>query len=258
MMERAALACLAALALAACSAPSIVITPRVSRLDIGGDVGAQQGSSVAASASIGSLGLDADPSVFGGRVDIEGAGHWTFSAQQSTHDGQGFADAQLSSGSGTINVGDPVASQFDLGLYSGAVTFDLAPTDAIELGLGVGVTALDVKARFTDQLSSQTVSTDEVLPVPFLAGRVGFDLGSFEVSSLVGWIRVDYDGNQASFLDVDSMARVRFLGDSDRVAGYFAVGYRFLNVSAEYSKDGDAIDVDVDFDGPWIGLALSF
>lgn len=258
LADRAALSCLAALALAACSAPSVVITPRVSRLDIDGDVGAQVGSSVSTSASVDSLGLDTDPSVFGGRVDIEAAGHWTFSAQQSKHGGSGVADAQLSSGTGTINVGDPVDSKFDLGLYSGAVTFDVVPTDAIELGIGLGVAAMSVKARITDMVSNETVSTDELLPVPFLAARLGFDVGSFEVSGLVSWMQLDIDGNHASFVDVDSMARVRVIGDGDRVAGYFALGYRFLNVGAEYENDGDAVDVDIDFAGPWVGLSLSF
>lgn len=258
MAGRAAISCLVALALAACSAPSIIITPRVSRLDIGGDVGAQQGTSVSASASASSLGLEADSSTFGGRVDIVAGAHWTLSAQSSSHGGQGVADAQLSSGAGTINVGDPVDSQFDLALYSGAVTFDLIPTDMFELGIGLGVTALDVDARFTDLSNSATVTTSEILPVPFLAGRLGFKLGACEVSGLLGWIHINYDGDEASFLDFDGMARVRVLGDGDRVAGYLALGYRFLNVQAEYADNGNAVDVDVDFDGPWVGLSLSF
>lgn len=258
MSQRPLIAGLFALALTACSAPSLVLTPRLSRLDIDGDVGIQQGSAISAKASIDSLGIDEDTSVPSGRIDLVAGGHWTISAQQSSHDGDGVADAVLSSGSVTINVGDPVRSEFDFGLYSGAVTFDLVPGDTVEVGLGLGVALLDLDARFTDQLTSQEVQTDEIVPVPNLAGRVGVNLGPVEVSGLVNWIKVDYRDTEASYMDVDAMARLRILGSSDRFSGYVAAGYRFLNVQAEYESGGNAVDVDVDFDGPWIGVSLSF
>ncbi|MBL8858351.1 MAG: hypothetical protein JNL28_07610 [Planctomycetes bacterium] len=258
MSQRIALSGLLALALTACSAPSIVLTPRLSRLDIDGNVGVQQGSSLSGKASVDALGIDADSSVIGGRVDIKAGGHWTFSAQRSSHDGSGVADAELSSGSTTINIGDPVTSQLELGLYSGSVTFDLIPTDMIEVGIGLGISALDFNASFRDDLTSQEVKTNEVVPVPHLTGRVAFDAGPLEVSGLVNWIHLSYRDTSATYLDVDTMARLRVLGNSDRVAGHVAIGYRFMNVKADYESDGNAVDVDVDFTGPWIGLSLSF
>lgn len=247
-----------ALALSACSAPSLYVTPRISQLDIQGDVGIQQGSSLSGQASIDSLGIEEDTSVPGGRVDLLAGGHWTVSAQKSSHDGDGIADATLSSGTVTINVGDPVHSEFDFGLYSGAVTFDLVPGDTVEVGIGLGLAALDIDARFTDQLTSQEVSTNEIVPVPSLAGRVGVSMGPVEVSGLVNWIKLNYRDTDASYLDVDAMARLRILGSGDHFSGYVAAGYRFLNVQADYESDGNSIDVDVDFSGPWIGLSLSF
>ncbi|MDZ4773937.1 MAG: hypothetical protein SGI72_12470 [Planctomycetota bacterium] len=258
MSQRFGLAGFAALTLSACSMPAMYITPRVSRLDIEGDVGIQQGSTLTAVASVDSLGIEEDTSVPGGRVDLLGPGHWTFSAQQSSHDGDGIADATLSSDSVTINVGDPVRSEFEFGLYSGAVTFDLVPGDTIEVGIGLGVALLDIDASFTDLLTSQVVATDEIVPVPNIAARVGVNVGPFEFSGLINWIKVDYRDTEASFLDVDTMGRLRIFGDSDRFAGHVALGYRFLNVQAEYESDGNSIDVDVDFDGPWIGLSVSF
>jgi hypothetical protein len=258
MSNRIALAGLFAICASACSLPSMYVTPRVSKLDIAGDVGVQQGSSISAQASIDSLGIQEDTSVPGGRVDLTGPGHWTFSGQQSSHDGTGIADAQLSSGSITINVGDPVKSEFDFGLYSGAVTFDLVPGDTVEAGIGLGVAVLDIDAKFTSQTTSQTVQTDEVVPVPNVAGRVGVNVGPFELSGLVNWVDVHYRDTQASFLDIDTMARLRVFGDSKRFSGYVALGYRYLNVKADYESSGNSIKVDVDFDGPWIGLSVSF
>ena len=43
-----------------------------------------------------------------------------------------------------------------------------------------------------------------------------------------------------------------------RVAGHVAIGYRFLNVKADYESNGDSVNFDVNFRGPWIGLSLSF
>lgn len=258
MTHRLALAGLVALALCACTAPAVYITPRVSKLDIAGDIGVQMGSSVSGQASVDSLGLEDDSSVLGGRVDLLAVGHWTISAQQSNHDGEGFADATISQGSVTINPGDPVKSEIDFGVYSGAWTFDLVPGDTIEVGIGLGVTVLDFDASFTDQLTSQTIQTDETVPVPNLVGRVGANLGPVEVSGLVNWIDLGYKDTNASFLDIDAMARLRIFGDSNRFSGHVAAGYRFVDVQAEYEDSGDSVDVDVEFSGPWIGLSVSF
>lgn len=258
MSNRLALAGLFSLALSACSLPSAYVTPRVSRLSIAGDVGVQQGTTLSAQASVDSLGIEEDKGVLSGRLDLLAFGHWTFSGQQSTHDGEGVADAQLSSGLVTINVGDPVKSELDFGLYSGAVTFDLVPGDALEVGLGLGVTLLDINAQFTDQATSETIQTDELVPVPNLVGRVAGCVGPFELSGLVSWVDLSYRDTNASFLDVDAMARLRIFGDSSRFSGHAAIGYRFMNVKADYEEDGKSIDVDVDFDGPWIGLSVSF
>lgn len=258
MSQRIVLAGLLALALSACSAPNLYLTPRISRLDISGDVGVQQGPSLSGRATVDSLGIQEDTSVPGGRIDLVAGPHWTFSAQKSSHDGDGVADATLSSDTVTINVGDPVHSELDFGLYSGAVTFDLVPGDMVEVGIGLGVSALDLNASFTDQLTSQEVKTDDIVPVPSLAGRVGVNLGPIELSALANWIKLHYQDTEASYLDVDAMARLRVLGSGDHFAGYVAAGYRFLNVKAQYESSGNSIDVDVDFDGPWIGLSLSF
>ena len=76
-------------------------------------------------------------------------------------------------------------SDLDLGLYSAMLTWDLLPSEKVELGLGLGVTALDVAAKFTDLTNPGTVETDQVLPIPIVAGRLGFDVWKLELSALV-------------------------------------------------------------------------
>lgn len=258
MTHRIALAGLVSLALCACTAPAVYITPRVSKVDIDGGIGVQMGSSVSGQATVDSLEIEEDSGVIGGRVDLVALGHWTFSAQQSTHEGDGFADATISQGSVTINPGDPVKSEIDFAVYSGSWTFDFIPGDTLEAGLGLGVSVLDFDAMFTEQVTDQVIQTDETVPVPSLVGRVGANLGPVEVSGLVSWIDLGYKDTNASYLDIDAMARVRVFGDSNRFAGHIAAGYRFVDVQAEYEDGGDSVDVDVEFSGPWIGLSLSF
>lgn len=244
--------------LGACSAPSARVIPRFGQFDVGGDIGVQQGTSVNAQASVDALGIEKDDSVLGARIDAQLGGHWTFSFQDSTHDGDGVADATLSQGGITINVGDPVSSKLDLGLYQGAVTWDLLPTDTVELGLGLGVTGIDIQAEITETVGGQSVDTDELVAIPVVAGRFGVALGPVDVSGLLGWISVDYSGDEVSFLDFDGMASVRILGDSERLAGWIGVGYRYVDTEIAYEDGGDAVDAQIDFSGPWIGLMLSF
>jgi hypothetical protein len=250
-------ALLSILSIAACHAPTASVMPRIGQFDVGGDIGIQQGSSVSAQNSVDALGLTKDTSVFSGRADLEFGAHLTLTAQSSNHDGDGTADVTFSSGGVVINAGDPVRSELDLGLYTAAVTWDLFPGDTVELGLGLGATVFDIDAKFTDKTTSQAVSTQQTLPVPMLEGRAGVNLGPVELSALLGWIDIHYSGDKASFLDVDAMARVRFAGKKGGVAGYVGAGYRFVNADVSYSDGGDSVDANLDFNGPWIGLALS-
>lgn len=240
-----------------CSAPGAMFTPRLGQLDPSGDIGIQQGSSVSATSDVEALGLEKDSSVIGGRVDVEFGAHLTVSASQSSHDGDGTAQATISSGGVTITAGTPVSSELDLGVYDAMLTWDLVPTDAFELGLGVGVAAFDVDATFTDQTSGESVSTDQVLPLPLVVGRVGFSIWRIDVSGLVGWMEFDYDGDDVSMLDADVMAALRLLGDDGGLAGHLAIGYRFISAEVDYEDGSDAVQADLDFEGPYIGLALS-
>ena len=258
MSHRIAFACSVVARTRRLPAPSVYFTPRVSQFDIGGDFGVQEGTTVNGRASIESLGVEEDSSVLGGRVDLLAFGHWTFSGQQSTHDGEGTADAELSSGGITINAGDPVKSEWNSACIPGSVTFDLVPSDTFEVGFGLGVAVLDTDASFTNQTTSEEVATDESFPFRTWPAASARTSGRSKSRRLVNWIDLSYDDTSASFLDVDTMARLRVFGDSDRFSGYVALGYRFLNVQADYESDGDAIDFDVEFDGPWVGLSVSF
>jgi hypothetical protein len=248
---------LLAVAVSSCGAPSFGITPRLGKLDIDGNIGVES-TGVTAKNSVESLGLVEDDSVFGGRVDLDWGGvHVTAAGQSSTHDGDGVLEADLSQGGTTITAGTAVESKLDIGIYSGVVTFDLLPTDNFELGLGLGVAAIDFDVSFTDPNSGDRIATDETVPLPVLALRGAVALGPVDVSVLASGISVAIDGDEATYIDLDAMARVRVLGSGDRFTGWLALGWRQIDLDAEYEDDGEA-ELDLEFSGPYFGLTFAF
>ncbi|HVS20026.1 MAG TPA: hypothetical protein VMT18_15585 [Planctomycetota bacterium] len=254
------LSCLGLAALlTACSTPRFDVTPRWGTFDIDGDLGIASGG-VTAKADLNTAGLQQDDSVLGARVDFDwGPSHLMVSGQQSEHGGDGTLDATLSSGGITIGATTPVASELDLGLYSAAYTFDFVPSDLIEVGLGVGVSYLDVKARFTDSTDpTQTIDADESLPVPVLAARLGTRIWRIDASLQAQGIAVELDGDEILFVDLDLMAKLHLLGGADHLGGHLTAGYRWVDLELEYENDdGEQVDGDATFSGPYIGLTLS-
>jgi hypothetical protein len=248
----------AALLLTACSTPRLDVTPRWGTLDIDGSLGIASGN-VSAKADLNSAGLQEDDSVLGARVDFDwGGSHVMLSGQQSEHGGDGTLDATLSSGGTTITAGTDVASEFDLGLYTAAYTFDFVPTDLIEVGLGLGVSYLDVQASFTDSTSNETIDGDESIPVPVLAARLGTRIWRLDASLQAQGIALELDGDEILYVDLDLMAKLRLLGGEDHLGGHLTAGYRWVDLELEYENDdGDQVDGDATFAGPYIGLTLS-
>lgn len=245
-------------ALSGCVAPRVDITPRLGQFDVDGDIGVST-TSVTATNSVKDAGLQDDESVFGGRVDLTWGGvHLTASAQKSNHDGDGVLEADLSQGGVTITAGTTVASELDLGLYSGIVTFDLIPVDNFELGLGLGATVVDFDASFTDTGSGDRVATDESVPIPLLAARAGAAFGPVDLSALAGGMKVKFDGDDASYVDLDLMARLRVLGGGERLTGWVALGWRQVDLNVDYDDGDDSVEVDMQFSGPYLGITLAF
>lgn len=248
----------AALLLTACSAPRLDVTPRWGTLDIEGSLGVASGS-VTAKADLETAGLQEDDSVLGARVDLDwGGSHVMLSGQQSEHGGDGTLDATLTSDGTTITAGTDVRSEFDLGLYSAAYTFDFVPSELVEVGLGLGLAYLDVQASFTDSTTGETVDGDQGLPIPVLAARVGTRIWRIDASLQAQGIAAEIDSDELLYVDLDLMAKLRLIGGEDHLAGHLTAGYRWVDLELEYENDdGDAVDGDVTFSGPYVGLTLS-
>ncbi len=245
--------------LAACSAPRFDVIPRVQEAKLGGTIGATTtGMSVTSNDVANDLGLNQTESEFGARADLAfGAGKWTFAWSPASFSGNGTLNVDVTNGGVTIPAGTAVASDVKMNVGSAIWTFDFVPGDTVELGLGLGVHALDFSGTVTD--GTDTVHLSKTLPVPVLAGRAGVAFGPFDVSALVSGLHVATGGDSATFMDTDLMGRWRFFGGVDgHLSGALVVGWHKTDVKIDYTDSSDQVNADLNVSGIYYGLSFGF
>jgi hypothetical protein len=258
MRTRSLTAVLAATLCASC-APLIAVEPIYGELEAEGDISLTNAGSTVVDNSLADLGIDGAEAAPGLRADFKwGIPHLTLATQSSEWSGTGVA-TDFGDITG-LNVA--VDSEMELALHRALLTFDLLPTDMFELGLGFGISAVDVKASITDidpaTPGMDSESVDETLPIPVLALRGGFSVWRLEFEALVAGMTAAVEGDDVTFLDTDLAARLRLfgLGPLDLL---LSAGYRKVDLDLEYDEDnGDAAQADLTFDGPYVGLRISF
>lgn len=249
-----ALPALALLLASGCSAPDFGIEAAYGQLDARGELGISDEGEPAVENELSDLGLSGEESTVGLRADFKwGLPHLTFATQSAGWSGTGSAtDLGDISGSDVA-----VDSDLDLGLHRLILTFDLIPGETFELGLGFGISALDVDAVVQEQGSSTREEIDEILPIPVLALRAGLSIWRFDLEALVTGLSLQADGDEATYIDADLAGRL-LLFDAGAADGLLTVGYRYISLDAEFDDDKDSIDLDMSFDGPYVGLRVRF
>lgn len=245
--------------MASCAVPSVDVMPRYGQSNLEGHFGVRDGGSGTVSVTdLSKAGFGDDDGYLSGRVDIDfGSPMLSISTQQTSHTGRGITTTALSASGGAVPANAMVDTDMDFGLHQVNLTFDFVPTDLIDAGIGFGVAVVDVDARLTEVSTTNSVQTDEVLPIPELVAHVGLDLGDFEVRALASGFQISTGGDDLSFLDVDIMARHHLFGFSERLSGSIALGYRSTKLSIDYEDDGDQIDVAFRFNGPYLAFVFS-
>ena len=255
MKHVTAAASLAAL-LCSCSAPKVALQATYGELKPDGDLGyATTSGGVSGSTSTSDLAIDDSEAMPGARADLKwGAPHLTLSTQASSWDGRGTLAADF----GGISASTAVDTSLDLALHRGVLPFDVLPTENVELGLGLGVTVADVEASVNDVGGNVTESADEVLPIPVLAVRGGARFGGLHVEALVSGMTINYDGDDATYLEADLQAGLDLFGAAGALSGGVVAGYRYIALDVEYDDATESADLDLTFNGPYLGLSLSF
>jgi hypothetical protein len=259
MHIRFAAAVLVAIVASACSAPEFVIQPDYALTSPDGHIKLAGNGVNTGSNSLDSLGIKDSEGTFGLRADFDWIlPHLTVTTQQTSYDGSGKLTADVSDGGVVIPAGTKVDSSLDLGITKGVITFDIMPTQAFELGIGLGLSAIDFKASVKEPGTNNKVETDETVPVPLLALRAGATIWRFAVEGLLAGVSYNSGGDNVEYMDLDLGARLNLFGESGRRSGSFAFGYRYVDLQAKYDSGGTHVDGDMNFSGPYLGFAFGF
>ncbi len=245
------------LLLGACATPSLQGAARYGRTQLDGGILTNSGG-VGTRNTWDGLGLGSTEDTPGASVDFKWGGpHLSVSTEKSSFSGRGTLQSTIDLGGNTINTGQTVDSDLDIGISSAILTWDIAPTD-FELGLGLGLFALDLDMRFRDVATSTVVSSSETVPIPVLAARLGLSRGPWKLGGTLSGIDVDISGDQARFVDLDLFGQYSFAGGDKHLNAAILFGYRSTDLSVQYDDGTDNVDADLTATGPYIGLRLSF
>ena len=249
---------LAVLALLASSCniiPDARATLRHQPLELSGDFAASNGPGTTAS-SYEELGLSDEEDTLSPRADISWGGlDLMVSAYEYSNEGRGTANGTIDLGGTTIGSGESVTSSLDLTNAVALVTWDVIPTDLVDVGLGVGVSYLDLNLRVVGDMSGEAV-TDESVPVPVLGARAEVELGPLMANLHVHGLALEYDGIDATYLDADLFLAYRFhelLG----IDAQAQLGYRHIELDLEYDEGSSEVDTDLELSGVYFGLAVA-
>ena len=123
---------------------------------------------------------------------------------------------------------------------------------------GMAATVADVEASVNDVGGNVTESADELMPIPVLAVRGGARFGGLHVEALVSGMTINYDGDDATYLEADLQAGLDLFGAAGALSGGVVAGYRYIALDVEYDDATESADLDLSFRGPYLGLSLSF
>jgi hypothetical protein len=251
-IPRSGPAALALLAVA-CATPSTSVTPILGSLSLDGSVGAGS-SDGAPSTSMDSLGLgtyEAAPGVKA-QLGILG-GLLSVSAIQSEYEGSGTTDGAFQIGDQMIDADTDVDSKLELLLARALFTWNLMPLGPVEFGIGFGASVIDLDLSMTEQATGDELQTEEALPVPVVAARASWTWGPVRMRAELSGVAYTLDGDQMQVFDGDLESAVTLYESS-----LLVVGYRWIDVEAEYEDEGDTVDADLELSGFYFGVRFTF
>ena len=244
-----------------CTAPSLRITPRVGLVELSGDFAATDSGLINTGSSVEALGLDDDQSEFIPRADFEfGPFLWTVDFADLSYSGTGTTANELTIGGVTVAANGEADTELELALYRSTFTWDVVPTDMVDVGLGFGLGGAEVSATVTNRIpgdpqEGQTATTDQFVPLPYAAASASVALGDFGLEGLLGFFSIEVDDVEVSYLDLDVSGYWQFW-DVAGAGARAVLGYRYVDVEAEYEDGADQVDADLTFAGPYLGVTF--
>lgn len=235
-----------------CATPSTSVTPILGSLSLGGSIGAGSSGGERATGFNG-LGLDTYEAAPGVKAQLGLLGGLlSVSAIQSEYEGSGTTEGALQVGDQSIDAGTDVNSELDLLLARALFTWNLMPLGPVEFGIGFGASVIDLDLTMTEQATGNELRTEEALPVPLLAARASWKWGPVRMRAELSGITYTLDGDQTQVFDGDLESAVTLYESS-----LLVVGYRWVDIEAEYEDRGDTVEADLELSGFYFGVRFT-
>ncbi len=195
-----------------CGVPTGRLSARGGPLYLDGGVGTNQlGGNVRGQASAEDLGLDDPEIAFQPKAEVDWGGfNFSLDGFAVGYSGSGTATVGLQIGSQPpIEAGAAVRTSLDLSYLMLKATYDLIPTDVIDVGIGLGGGIVDYDLSVDEILGSGSFKTAETLPIIYPMIRVGSLIGPVRIAGYLGGLALSFDSNKIKYIDGDIYAGVR-------------------------------------------------
>lgn len=153
---------------------------------------------------------------------------------------------------GSLVAGVPVRSDLELANAKASYAFDIS-IGPVSVMPGIAVDYFDLRVEVADLIgiAREEVQLNAPIPMGFLRGEV--DLKWVSALAEVGYITVDVEDVETSFLDVEALLMVH----PTPLLNLF-VGYRLLDLEAKGLVDNDQFDTSLQISGFMVGGGLRF
>ena len=259
------LSLLAAASSSACQVADVQVTPGVAWSSLDGNVAGE--SVVAAEELLGStldeLGVGARQSIAQVGVRLTGGdAHFDLFAQRADFSGIGGLGADLTLDDVTLdsNEGD-VSTDLQMGIYGLRWLKPVSSQGQLHVSLGASLFIADLDLEFQQVEEIGGYETGEVnstkregiLPIPLPVLDLVYEHEDFDAHFLLSGMKVWSSEADGHVVDLDFSLSFPVLDD----LGELVVGYRELELELEYSGEHRA-EIDVSFNGPYLGYRMSF
>jgi hypothetical protein len=250
-------------AAAGCSAPRVRPVARGGRLDVKGSVAISSNEDAFLSGGLASsadaLGLG-EQVFFQPRIDVDWPGvHLVFDGQLLRYGGEGVAQGTLSLGPIVIEGDTEVRTDLGADLIKGTILFDVYSNDWLELGIGAGggYVGYDVSIRSLEA-EDLAIGVSDDLPLGYLSFRGAVFKDRWGLILLANGMKIDFEGNDIAFAEIDVTGSFRLLGEEDGVSTRLLLGWRYLFLDYVWEPSGGTLDLHVELTGPYLGLDIRF
>ncbi|NQU47581.1 MAG: hypothetical protein HQ519_02945 [Planctomycetes bacterium] len=181
-------------------------------------------------------------------------------SHKSIHNGAFVGNFDLGTGTSFTGTSD-ADTTLDFEVTKLMLGFDMMNTGLFRIGILFGVDMVtfndfSVTASQAGKSLTYAIATDEEIPIPMVGVRGDLLLPEgFRVGAEVSGVSADIDDIDGTFLDIDAQIGWTPM-DNEWIE--VLIGYRMMSFDFKGELDGTSVDAEVDFDGFYWGVGITF